>query len=145
MFFFFVPAVKFWRKLNGKKYFVHVGGKSYAEAVDYCHSKKLKLVEPKSSKANKDIQLLAKSIATQGYGVWIGIDDKSIEGKFTYASDGESVKFTNWNRGQPDNAGGNEDCAHLWKGHGFRWNDVPCSARMSFVCESQSGKYVYPL
>ena len=110
--------------------------------MDYCKTKGGKLAEPKSAQANEDIVALAKSIDDT---VWIGIDDKSIEGKFTYASDGESVIFTNWNRGQPDNHGGHEDCAHLWKGHGFRWNDIGCSAKMSFVCESQSGKYVYLL
>ena len=132
--------------MNGIEYLVHVGQKTYEEALDHCNIDGGKLAEPKSVEANNDIVTLANnSISGSLIGVWIGIDDKSIEGKFTYATDGESVKFTNWNRGQPDNAGGNEDCAHLWKGHGFRWNDVGCSAKMSFVCESQSGKYVYPL
>ena len=96
----------------------------------------LKLVEPKTAQANKDIKLIATSIVTQGLGVWIGIDDKSKEGKFAYASDGKSIKFTNWAYGQPDNYR-DEDCAHLWNEYGFKWNDLGCSKKNSFICETK--------
>ena len=32
-----------------------------------------------------------------------------------------------WAKGQPDNFEGNEDCLHLWAGHGFQMNDFDCS------------------
>ena len=103
----------------------------------------LELVEPKSEQANKDIVILANSIRQS---VWIGINDKSKEGHFVYASDGtKSLKFTNWIPGQPSNWKGKEDCAHLWKQYGFRWNDAPCSSKMSFICERQSSKYDLPI
>ena len=90
--------------MHDKEYLVHVGRKSYAEALAYCKTKGGKLVEPKSAQANNDIVDLAKAIETQGNGVWIGINDKSKEGKFIYASDGKSLKYTNWNPGQSDDS-----------------------------------------
>ena len=39
------------------------------------------LVEPKSVDANNEIVALAQfNMTTEGYGVWIGVDDKSQEG-----------------------------------------------------------------
>ena len=140
-----MPYEVFWRNLNGKEYFIHEGGLSYEQALDYCHNKGLKLVEPRSAQDNDDIGDIAKSIKTQGYGVWIGIDDKSNERQFTYASDGESVKYTNWESGQPGHgrlSNRDEDCVHLWNTKGFRWNDVHCSSKNSFICEHQSGTYI---
>ena len=81
--------------------------------MDYCKTKGGKLAEPKSAEANEDIVALAKSIDDT---VWIGIDDKSKEGHFIYASDGTSVEYTNWHSGQPDNTFWNEDCVDLLNG-----------------------------
>lgn len=88
--------------MHDREYLVHAGGKSYSEAVAYCKTKGGKLVEPKSVQNNNDLVTLAKGIEIQGSGVWIGINDISKEGQFTYASDGKSLSFTNWNSGQPD-------------------------------------------
>ena len=88
--------------MHDKEYLVHAGGISYSEAVAYCKTKGGKLVEPKSVQNNNDLVTLAKGIEIQGSGVWIGINDISKEGQFTYASDGKSLSFTNWNSGQPE-------------------------------------------
>ena len=36
--------------------------------------------------------------------------------------------------GEPNDAGGNEDCAHFW-GAGGLWNDIPCGFELGFLCE----------
>ena len=103
--------------------------------MDYCKTKGGKLAEPKSAQANEDIVALAKSIDDT---VWIGIDDKSKEGHFIYASDGTSVEYTNWYSGQPDSTDAwfyDEDCVDLVNGYGFEWNDDDCEKTLSFICE----------
>ena len=126
---------------------VHVGQKTYEEALDYCNIEGGKLAEPKSAEANNDIVTLAiNSISGSFIGVWIGIDDKSQEGYFRYASDTTSVIYTDWDNLQPDNGNygpGNEDCILLWSGAiSFKWHDAPCSVKKSFICERKQGKYI---
>ena len=105
----------------------------------YCKSKGGKLVEPKSAVATNDINAIARSVKIQGWGIWIGIDEKSQQGHFRYASDGKSIKYTNWQYGQPDNFRGiKEDCIGLFKmDNGFKWHDGPCYTKISFMCERE--------
>ena len=44
--------------------------------------------------------------------------------------------FTNWNRGEPNNAG-NEDCAEFYGSGGARgkWNDIPCTHSKRYICK----------
>ena len=51
---------------------------------------------------------------------------------------GETVSlmnYTNWMSGEPNNARGNEACAHLWRLPFAAWNDAPCSTELCSVCE----------
>jgi hypothetical protein len=52
---------------------------------------------------------------------WIGFNDEAIEGSFVWVT-GEPVTYTNWNPGEPNNAG-NEDYAQFVGGG--KWNDLP--------------------
>jgi len=56
-----------------------------------------------------------------GHGKWIGINDKAQEGIFTWSS-GETVEYTNWAQGEPNNAGGMQDYGWLQFEDG-RWDD----------------------
>ena len=70
--------------------------------------------------------------------IWIGIHDKTSEGHFTYM-DGRQISYTNWAHGEPNNGNGGEDCVEAFGGYNHhkagKWNDVPCSAKLAFVCE----------
>ena len=48
--------------------------------------------------------------------------------------DGSPVSYTNWNSGEPNDAGG-EDCTHMNYSTSGGWNDYPCSRGQPFVCE----------
>ena len=128
--------------MHGKEYLVHVEAKSYEEAVSYCATKGGKLAEPKSDEANNDIVNLAESNIMEFINVWIGIDDKSQEGYFVYASDGSPIVYSNWMSDQPNNWN-NQDCVHYAKlGSDVRWGDERCSMLMSFICERSQGKQI---
>ena len=56
-----------------------------------------------------------------------------VEGRFVWV-DGSPVGDGNWNRGEPNNSGNREDCAHVWWRYGT-WNDRPCNSDLAYVCE----------
>jgi hypothetical protein len=63
---------------------------------------------------------------------WIGLNDISSEGLFVW-SDATPVDYTQWNGGEPNNAG-EEDCVHLPNWAGGNWNDLPCGSQARYIC-----------
>lgn len=64
---------------------------------------------------------------------WIGLDDRAEEGKFRWR--GGASAFTDWDRGEPDNAGCNQDCAVLDTDDG-RWRDTHCLEHHPVLCRA---------
>lgn len=65
-------------------------------------------------------------------GVWIGINDQVHEGRFKW-SDETELNFANWNDGEPNNHGGEEDCGAFYEQLG--WNDLPCGRPNPYICK----------
>ena len=61
---------------------------------------------------------------------WIGFTDEAVEGQWRWVT-GEPVTYTNWNGGEPNNAG-NEDYAQFVGGG--NWNDLP-NTSLPYVLE----------
>ena len=57
--------------------------------------------------------------------IWIGATDEGTEGQWRW-SDGTPLAFTNWNSGEPNNAGNAEHYAEMLGIQGT-WNDMPNS------------------
>ena len=104
---------------------------TWFEANDHCKGKGAKLVEIDSEEENT---ALAEKINNRGYtdknmNFWIGLPDVDNEGVWKLASDNSDATYLNWDSGQPNNGGGNEDCARLrmgrpeWK---EKWSDLRC-------------------
>ena len=68
---------------------------------------------------------------------WFGYDDITLEGSWVWV-DGSSSTYTNWGSSEPNDSGGNEDCAQLNRYTDGTWNDEPCSSTFYFVCEAGS-------
>ena len=69
--------------------------------------------------------------------MWVGLQDMDVENEFLW-SDGRYATSQEINTlftpGEPNNAGGNEDCISVR--HQNPWlNDSPCQTRKLFVCE----------
>jgi len=56
--------------------------------------------------------------------MWIGLTDRVTEGYFEWLDESD-VNYTYWERGQPDNSGGDENCVHMGY-YGTGWNDQGC-------------------
>lgn len=97
---------------------------TWAEAQAACAARGASLVTVNDAKENA---YLASLLAD----AWIGLSDAATEG--TWVSGAEESAFASWGMGQPDDAGGNEDCATI--GAEGAWNDLPCDAKRPFVCE----------
>ncbi|XP_062614175.1 lectin BRA-3-like [Saccostrea cucullata] len=68
--------------------------------------------------------------------IWIDATDIAREGHWRSWYTGKAV-FTNWSRGNPNNAGKIQHCATLnWGGVGL-WDDDYCFKGHPFICEAQ--------
>jgi len=75
------------------------------------------------------------------YGLWTAgqWEYPKYKSPFVWKVEGEiptAMRYTNWHRGEPDNAQGNEACVNLWKNHRYTWSDKPCHIKYCFVCEN---------
>ncbi len=97
-----------------------------ANVENLCQSDLAKL--PLSSGDVKDPRKLYE-------GAWLGANDIETEGKFVWEATGQSITYSNWSLGQPDNWK-EEDCVHLMTGSEGKWNDLKCdSPKQITMCE----------
>ncbi|XP_065351695.1 C-type lectin 37Da-like [Cloeon dipterum] len=69
---------------------------------------------------------------------WMSGTDLGEEGKFVWSATAEPVSFSRFGIGQPDNAGGNENCLQYIKARSsFTWNDNECNTTTRYICELQ--------
>ncbi|XP_070539238.1 alpha-N-acetylgalactosamine-specific lectin-like [Ptychodera flava] len=106
---------------------------TYQEAKQVCEGLRSTLAVVNDAEEN----LFLKRYTLNQFHFWIGLDDIDSEGNYVWA-DGSSLTYSNWNSAQPDNYGNNEDCVHLISNADGKWNDLPCSNRISFICERKA-------
>ena len=78
------------------------------------------------------------STATQQVECFLGFNDIDNEGTFVW-DDGSTSTYTNWNGGEPNDAGGSEDCAQTFASG--RWSDGNCANDVNCFYCSKLGKY----
>ncbi|KAK3582968.1 hypothetical protein CHS0354_027084 [Potamilus streckersoni] len=71
---------------------------------------------------------------------WIGFNDFDQEHGHRW-SDGSPVDYTNWNRGEPNDATGDDDCVE-YNTNVRNWNDNNCYIAKGFMCKIQKGKQI---
>ena len=72
--------------------------------------------------------------------IWLGHHDLHQEGQWTW-TDGTEFSYSNWGKGEPNNAGNNEDCMeiHSPTSEAKQWNDDLCTKEAKFVCKVPGG------
>lgn len=95
------------------------------------------LVTINNAAENDWIQNTFGHYAGNSYTLWIGYTDQANEGDWRWIN-GSNSSYNNWNWGEPNNSGENEN--HAWvygpaTGVGGTWNDAPSSYILAAVVE----------
>ena len=103
-----------------------------SEAKKFCEEEQevpAHLVEIDSAEENRAIiaEMQRQNSYSRKTNFWLGINDRHSEGHWVLESTGERVVFTDWNSGEPNNAGrsGSKNCAFMNQLE--KWNDVDCN------------------
>ncbi|KAK7473843.1 hypothetical protein BaRGS_00034894 [Batillaria attramentaria] len=104
---------------------------------EVCETFGATLAEVEDSAENEFLKEVARSGGYQG--LWLGGTDMFNEGHFVWAGSRRLIRngagFTDWKLGEPNDHERNEDCLHLYRPYGYRWNDAPCTWHQNFACE----------
>eukprot|EP00092_Neocalanus_flemingeri_P054627 GFUD01064359.1.p1 GENE.GFUD01064359.1~~GFUD01064359.1.p1 ORF type:complete len:250 (+),score=57.08 GFUD01064359.1:81-830(+) len=138
-----------WRPLTIGTYAFLGEPRTWYEARDKCKEIGGYLLEINSQEEQDLIEKTTKALgwAELKLHIWLGLNDKEREGTFVWehSQQGVSDGLTNWEAGQPNNYGDNEDCCYTgFKGTiSGKWHDAPCDFKqkpgsawtMAAVCE----------
>ena len=72
---------------------------------------------------------------------WIGVV-RAEQGKPGFVDvNGGVLVWEDWNVGEPNNAGGDEDCTEVWRND--NWNDQGCSDEREAICQITIGRHMF--
>ncbi|XP_033097160.1 mucin-12-like [Anneissia japonica] len=115
-----------WETYNASCYQYFSDSKTWENARAFCIALGADLAVVKDENENTFIDSISSS------DVWIGLRDIEEENVWVWIESGECSDYTNFNNGEPNDAG-NEDCVELETSG--RWNDLKCSTKQGYVCE----------
>ncbi|XP_062593084.1 hepatic lectin-like [Saccostrea cucullata] len=106
---------------------------SWEQANVKCRGLSARLVEIDTMPENVFVANILKNKEPSGRA-WLGGTDKTQENTWIWNHSGLPLRFTNWNKGEPNDDKGNEDCMEIFSLNG-KWNDMKCLYSSMFVCE----------
>jgi hypothetical protein len=117
---------------NGNAYMFCGGNATWWNALAFCEIYNYSLVTVDNEAENTWID---DHLNNWGGRYWAGYSDIDSEDSWVWTS-GSGSSYTNWDSGQPNDWGWNQDCLILNDRQDGRWNDVDCSDDYWFICES---------
>lgn len=85
--------------------------------------------------------LICDSFSEINKEFWTGGTNLGSEPQFYWMAYEKPVTFTDWLEGEPNNAGGHENCIQIWTPKNFKWNDESCYTKCNFVCEEDGSEW----
>eukprot|EP00117_Sycon_ciliatum_P042503 scpid2178/ scgid30914/ MAM and LDL-receptor class A domain-containing protein C10orf112 len=125
-----------WRQLApGSRYCGYLPGVSdkYDMAISYCASLTggdAWLPRVRRQRDNNAISGFLSSFNTNQ--VWLGTDDRQMEGNFLWTDTQENLTYTNWIGGEPSNTTGSEDCVVI--STTGTWTARHCNMASTVLC-----------
>ncbi|MCC6558190.1 MAG: C-type lectin domain-containing protein [Polyangiaceae bacterium] len=120
---------------GGRSYCAYLEGATFEDAERGCLARGGHLAAIGSAQENADLRGAVGSPIGAGTSLWIGLTEPA-EGRWVW-SDGSIPKSGRWATGEPNNAGGNENCVEWYVSSGA-WNDADCATPRGFVCEART-------
>ncbi|XP_037799336.1 mannose-binding protein C-like [Penaeus monodon] len=115
-------------RYGDKAYRHFASSKTHWDARNSCWNVNASLAVPLNAGENA---FLASLVNTGTF--WILADDATTEGVWVNTDTSDPLPYARWIVGQPDNAGGTEDCAEIT--YQALWNDLPCTLSRYYACE----------
>ena len=119
--------------------------KYWKTADDTCEQAGGKLTSIHSQEELDFIRMLIDSSDGSSPSTWIGGERKN-EKSFGWI-DYTPFDFSNWDKPEPNNLGGNENCIEIFTAPGQRkhnkFNDIRCMIKRDFICKKllKGGRY----
>ncbi|XP_035859894.1 galactose-specific lectin nattectin-like isoform X1 [Sander lucioperca] len=121
-----------WTQFGSRCFSFNIGPKSWPDAETFCQTAGGHLASIHSNEEHIFIRNYIKGVSGSYRHSWIGGTDAVQEGTWLW-SDGSKMTYKSWNAGEPNNAGGAENCLEMnWGGE--NWNDGACTNQLPFVC-----------
>uniref|UniRef100_A0ACB8F7J1 Uncharacterized protein n=1 Tax=Sphaerodactylus townsendi TaxID=933632 RepID=A0ACB8F7J1_9SAUR len=103
---------------------------TFANGRARCAKAGAALACPKNADENAAVQELAKRGAKFAF---LDVNYLQTEGHFVYEN-GKALEYTNWEKGEPNNYKGTEDCVVITP-ETAQWNDYSCEQKGLIICE----------
>ena len=114
------------------------GQKNFIEAEKLCKSICGSIYFPSSLAENNEVYEIARQQKPDNEDIWLRLSDGETEGIWKDPENRETLTFTNWVHGQPNNYDGAQDHVLFFRTLG-QWNDVGASQIVKHViCEFSS-------
>uniref|UniRef100_H2XU92 C-type lectin domain-containing protein n=2 Tax=Ciona intestinalis TaxID=7719 RepID=H2XU92_CIOIN len=123
-----------WHQLGTSEYYIHNGTTvNIQAAVVACASMNATLPRVKTTQIQ---QFLVQKINNLSLDFYIGLFRINPTPTGFQWNDGTNLTATESQFGNTlDNLGGNENCVNLRYKSQYKWNDVPCTTTMNYICE----------
>lgn len=122
------------QKIGSKYYISRDFNKNWHDADKICKKFGANLINFKSKMEYDEVVSHLESPSDY----WTSLSDIKKEGHFVSITTGKEAPYVNWDEGEPNNLGGNENCVNLrYPSDKYVMNHRDCSHEIGFICKRE--------